>query len=160
MSKILVVEDDFDFAEQVQQWLEHEKSVVDLIHNRDEANDRLKFYEYDLIVLDAGLPDMSGTDVLKSYRERGGKAPVLILTGKNTVEEKERGLDSGADDYLTKPFHMKELSVRLRALLRRAGTASPTMLTAGDLTVDPAEQLLSRGFCRSQIKPWFGLVWN
>jgi two-component system response regulator QseB len=134
MAKILSVEDDPVLAEQVVSWLKHEKHTVDCVHDGDEAASRLKFYQYDLVILDLGLPKLGGIKVLKLYRQGGGTAPVLILTGKDAISEKEEGLDAGADDYLTKPFHLKELSARIRALLRR-----PAVMLANTLVIKHIE---------------------
>lgn len=137
MTKILVVEDDQDLAQMVRSYLLFERYEVENVYDGREGLSRVKTYEYDIIILDLGLPDCSGIEVLKSLREKGSRTPVLILTGKHSVEEKEQGLDAGADDYVTKPFHMKELGARLRALLRRPPpiTGSNT-LKAANITLD------------------------
>jgi len=96
----------------------------------------LKFYQYDVVILDWQLPGMTGIEVIREYRSFGGKTPVLMLTGKSAIPEKEEGFDSGVDDYLTKPFHMKELSARLRALLRRPDTLVSEALQIGALKMD------------------------
>jgi len=136
MSKILLVEDDKVLAEMVTDWLTHEHYQVDCLHSGRDGLDRLKFYSYDLVILDWDLPELSGIDILKEYRDKGGATPVLMLTGKSTVDEKLVGLDSGADDYLTKPFHMKELSARLRSLLRRPQAMHANLLKARNLELD------------------------
>jgi DNA-binding response OmpR family regulator len=116
MAKILVVDDDKDLVGMVLDWLQFEHHVVDTVHSGEDAQKMLKSYQYDVIVLDWQLPSMSGVDVLLDYRRAGGQTPVLMLTGKTGIQDKETGLDAGADDYLVKPFHMKELSPRLRAV--------------------------------------------
>ncbi|MBZ0185825.1 MAG: response regulator transcription factor [Candidatus Obscuribacterales bacterium] len=153
MAKIFVVEDDLDVAEQIQLWLSHEQHVVEVVHNGDEALDRLKFYEYDLVVMDLGLPDRSGMEILRDYRSRGGNTPILILTGKHSIVDKTEGLDTGADDYLTKPFNMKELSARIRALLRRGGATKPVVLKSRDLTLDPVSRKVLRGEDEIKLLP-------
>lgn len=122
MAKILVVEDDADVAASIVDWLSLEKHTLEQVHDGHEAFDRVRCYDYELIILDWDLPGVKGIDVLRDYRREGGLVPILMLTGHSSVDEREMGLDTGADDYLTKPFHMKELSARVRALLRRATT--------------------------------------
>lgn len=137
MPKILVVEDDLDLRSIVEDWLRHEHHLVETATKGDEAMELIGIYPYDLIILDWNLPVMSGIQILKKFRQDGGKTPVLMLTGQDLTENIETGLDSGADDYLTKPFHMKELSARIRALLRRPQAVTDNVLRAGDLTLNP-----------------------
>lgn len=137
MAKILLVEDDLDLANTVRTFLMFEHHTVEHLKNGQEAHEHLRTFQYELIVLDWTLPGMSGVDILRRFRELGGTTPVIMLTGHDTVEEKERGLDSGADDYLTKPFQLKELGARVRALLRRSPQVSNSnILAAGNLTID------------------------
>ncbi len=120
MAKILYVDDDLQLSSAVEDWLAYEKHSLEVVHTGFEGWQKSRSdNQYDLLILDWDLPDINGIDILKRYRASGGKAPVLMLTGHTDVNDKELGLDSGADDYLTKPFHMKELSARIRALLRR-----------------------------------------
>ncbi len=134
MAKILLVEDDVDLGDRIVQWLKHEHHTVELIADGQQASDYLAQLKYDLIVLDWGLPNRNGVDVLKEFRNSGGVTPVLLLTGKGKISEKEEGLDAGADDYLTKPFDIKELSARIRALLRRV-----PQFTTNSIVVGPVE---------------------
>lgn len=144
MSKILIVEDDEALAGIVCDWLEKEGHTVDHVNNGTDGIDRLKHYEYELVVLDLGLPDMHGLDICRQIRERGGSVPILVLTGKSEVEQKIEGLDAGADDYLTKPFHPRELSARLRALIRRPVRVLSKLLTVGDIELDPQSRLVTK----------------
>lgn len=138
MPKILVIEDDEMMAAAIEDSLTMQNHTVETLMSGEEGLDRLRFYEYDLIICDWGLPgEVSGIDICKTFRSRGGKTPVLMLTGKSSIDEKECGLDAGADDYLTKPFHIKELTARVRALLRRAGAgAGSDIIKVGDLEFD------------------------
>jgi DNA-binding response OmpR family regulator len=136
MAKILIVEDEHDLSIPIRDWLTREQHLVELVDNGVEAMERLKVYKYDVIILDWMLPGMNGMEVCKRFRSEGGATPVLMLTAKNTVEDKERGLDAGADDYLTKPFHLKELSARVRALLRRHTQGTSRELRIGGLVLD------------------------
>lgn len=137
MAKVLLVEDDKQLCALVSDWLAHQNYVVECVYTGTEAHEFLSMYQYDVIVLDWALPDVSGLEVLQKFRANGGATPVLILTGKRSIREKEQGLDGGADDYLTKPFDVKELSARLRALLRRTPSFSNDILTVGHLRLDP-----------------------
>ncbi len=105
MAKILLVEDDRNLAGTVQEWLEFEHYLVEWVETGLDALDMMKSYKYDVVVLDLTLPKMDGIEVCKHYRAQGGQSPILILTGRGTVPDKEVGFDAGADDYLTKPFH-------------------------------------------------------
>ncbi len=119
MAKILLVEDDRNMANTVEDWLKTQQYEIDVAYDGEDGSERLVFYQYDVVILDWSLPKKTGLQICQEFRSRGGKTPILMLTGKDAVEDKETGLDSGADDYLTKPFHLRELTARLKALLRR-----------------------------------------
>lgn len=137
MAKILVVEDDEQLLNIIGRWLTNEHHTAELLVEGEEALFRLKTYDYDLVILDWGLPDMQGIDVIKEYRGHKGKAPMLMLTARNSIEERVQGLDTGADDYLTKPFHAKELLARVNSLLRRPNPVSEVAtLKLGDIELD------------------------
>lgn len=121
----------------VSEWLLGEHHSVECSFDGADAMEKLEFYDFDLIILDLHLPSMGGIKILKAFRASGKQTPVLILTGQDKIEDKELGLDSGADDYLTKPFHMKELSARVRAVLRRPGNYVGDKLSSGALELDP-----------------------
>jgi two-component system OmpR family response regulator len=145
MSKILIVEDEEDLAVQVCDWLSREHHTVEHVSSGTQAVDQLTVSKYDLIILDWLLPGLDGLQICKKYRAMGGKAPILMLTAKSAIDDKEKGLDSGADDYLSKPFHLKELSARVRALVRRASSQSSTILEAADIVLDPAGRTVTKG---------------
>jgi DNA-binding response OmpR family regulator len=138
MAKILLVEDDKDLALIVSDSLMGQNHLVEMVHTGPEGQEQLRFYQFDLIVLDWDLPKLSGIEICKEFRSRGGKTPVLMLTGKGAINDKEQGLDAGADDYLTKPFDIKELAARVRALLRRPIGYAPSTLKAGTIELDPS----------------------
>ena len=144
MAKILLVEDERDFAEMVQEKLGSHNHVVDWISNGADGLERLKFYSYDLAILDWELPGVEGIEILRSYRESGGKMPILMLTGKSAIDDKVDGFQIGADDYLTKPCHLDELLVRVRALLRRPATAPATILKVRNIEVDPDKMRVTK----------------
>jgi len=135
MPKILIVDDDINHNTMVSAYLGRENFVTETATSADEAMSWLSMTSFDVIVLDWNLPDASGIELLKWYRARG-ETPVLMLTAKGTIDNRAEGLDSGADDYLLKPFSVKELVARLRALLRRAPLTAST-LTAGRYVLDP-----------------------
>jgi DNA-binding response OmpR family regulator len=136
LAKILIVEDDIQLSEIIARWLTNEHHVAETVADGEDALSRLKLYAYELVILDWHLPGMQGIDVLSAFRAAGGKTPILMLTGKRSVEEKMQGLDSGADDYLTKPFHGKELTARVRALLRRPADVLDNILRVGDIELN------------------------
>ena len=119
MAKVLIVEDDKQLSALIVDWLTGEKYATEAVYKGTDGLERLKFYKYDVVILDWDLPGLSGVEVCRQFREEGGTTPILMLTGKKEITDKAQGLDSGADDYLTKPFDVIELSARLRALLRR-----------------------------------------
>lgn len=121
MAKLLLVDDDTGLVDSVARYLKSEHYLVESVHSGEEALDLMLTYEYDVIILDWSLPRMSGIEVLQQYRSSGGTARVIILTAMSELGNKEDGFTAGADDYLTKPFTVKELSLRIKALLRRPG---------------------------------------
>lgn len=134
--RILVVEDEPTLAAQLAEGITTVGYVVDVAHNGVDGNFMGDTESYDAVVLDIGLPQMDGITVLKKWRASGRTMPVLILTARDTWREKVAGIDAGADDYLTKPFHMEELLARLRALIRRAGGHASAEMACGPLTLD------------------------
>jgi two-component system OmpR family response regulator len=134
--RILVAEDDATLADGVMRSLRQSGYAVDWVKNGAEADSALEMNEFDLLILDLGLPRKSGLEVLKQLRARDSRVPVLILTGLDGVNDRVRGLDAGADDYLAKPFDLAELEARVRALTRRGMAGAPTLLRHGALTYD------------------------
>ena len=143
--RILVAEDDTGVAGFIRRGLKEQQFAVDVVPDGEDALHLAKTQSYDAIVLDLLLPGRNGLEVLRELRQAGITAPVLILTAKGNVESKVAGLNAGADDYLTKPFHFEELLARLRALLRRQGPATPTVLRLADLEVDQLRHAVGRG---------------
>ena len=136
--KILLVEDDSMIGESVTKALKQKGHAVDWVQNGEMAELALKTLPYTVMLLDLGLPHRSGITVLQNIRRDGNTVPVLIITARDTPEDIARGLDSGADDYLVKPFTLVELEARIRAVVRRQhGPADPLMIS-GDITLNPA----------------------
>ncbi len=141
--RFLVVEDEEKVARFVRRALEEESYAVDVVGDGESAIDQAEVIPYDLIILDLTLPKKGGLEVLQWLRQKGRKTPVLILTARTAIDDRVKGLDLGADDYLVKPFAIAELLARLRALLRRGGATAP-LLQADDLILDPVSHEVRR----------------
>ena len=152
MTRLLLIEDDVELVSMIAEWLSAEYAV-DTAVDGQEGLDKLRNAEYDLIVLDWRLPKVSGIDVCRQYREDGGKTPIIMLTGRSSVADREEGLDGGADDYLVKPFSMRELTSRLRALRRRGNLISNQLLVAGDITLDAGKHRVTKGDLTVHLLP-------
>jgi two-component system OmpR family response regulator len=142
--RVLVVEDEIKMAGLVRRGLVEDGLAVDVASSGEDALIRATATQYDAIVLDVMLPGISGFDTCRQLRERGTWSPVLMLTARDTIEDRIAGLDGGADDYLTKPFSLAELSARLRALFRRRPSERPVVLEVGDIRLDPASRTVMR----------------
>jgi len=149
--RILVVEDEHRIGTSIKKGLEIEKYAVDLAFDGRDGYDFAATEEYDCIILDLMLPGMDGLTICKKLREKGIHTPILILTAKSQTENKIEGLDSGADDYLTKPFSFEELLARIRALIRRPNGVQSTILKAGDLQLDTINFQVMRGTSDIQL---------
>lgn len=145
--RILLVEDDKMLADAVARALTQSAHAVDVSHSGEEADHAVATSDYDLIVLDVGLPQIDGFEVLRRLRSRRSAVPVLMLTARDAVEDRVAGLDLGADDYLAKPFHLSELEARVRALIRRANANANSELVHGRLRLDTAGRRL---YCDDQ----------
>jgi two-component system copper resistance phosphate regulon response regulator CusR len=150
--RVLVIEDDRKVASFIQTGLAQEGYSVDLLNDGENAGEQARVIDYDAVVLDLMLPGRSGFQVLRDIRARKASLPVIILTAKDSPEERVTGLDAGADDYMTKPFALVELSARLRALLRR-GAPRETVLRVADLEMDTIHRKVRRGGTSIDLKP-------
>src|SRR5262245_26031060 len=150
--RVLVVEDDTRVASFIERGLREQGYAVDVLHDGDAVAAHAETVDYDCVVLDLMLPGRSGLQVLRDIRARKPALPVLILTAKGSLEERVTGLDSGADDYMVKPFALAELSARLRALLRR-GLPRETRLRVADLEVDTVRRTVRRAGKAVDLKP-------
>lgn len=151
--RILVVEDQNKVSSFIKKGLEEEGYAVDIAHDGQMGLDMALDPAHDLIILDIQLPKIDGLQILQKLRSRGLSTPVLLLTVRATIEDKVLGLDSGADDYLTKPFAFQELVARVRALLRRRADTEPAVMQLSDLTLDPARRLVLRGEEKIDLSP-------
>ncbi len=145
MAKILIVEDETDLAELVKNWLVKDHHLVELADDGLEALIRMETNNYDVVILDIMLPSLNGMEICKRYRKAGGSAGIIIVTAKGHVDDKETGLDSGADDYMTKPFLLKELAARVRAVLRRNHGQAQDVMRFRDLEIDVHEFKVLKG---------------
>jgi DNA-binding response OmpR family regulator len=153
MPKVLIVEDDTQLAELITAGLTAQNYVVEHLMDGAEGLHRLKYYHFDIAILDWALPGMSGVDVCQEYRKSGGTTPILMLTGKQALQDKEQAFDIGADDYLTKPFAFRELSARIRALLRRPHGIQKPVLGLGLITMDMSARIVTIGGAPLEIRP-------
>lgn len=153
MSKILLVEDEVLLAGEISEWLQHEHYIVEVASDGMAAYEMLRCCYYDALIVDWMLPGISGVELCRRFRDAGGQTPILILTARTNLESKEIGLDSGADDYLTKPFQLKELSARIRSLLRRAVVSSEVKLELADIVVDPRARIVSKSGVEVHLEP-------
>src|ERR1700704_2252056 len=138
MMRVLLVEDDRMVGAAVVQALKDAAYAVDWVTDGQTAIEATKAEAYDVALLDLGLPETDGQQVLREIRRAGGQLPVIIVTARDGIDDRIDGLDLGADDYLVKPFEIRELLARMRAVLRREGSGSPALLTNGKLHLDPA----------------------
>jgi two-component system, OmpR family, response regulator len=143
--RLLLVEDDTRMAAALLRGLRYEGIVVDVAVRGGDSIGMARATDYDAVVLDVMLPDIDGFETCRRLRAEGMWAPILMLTARDSVEDRVRGLDQGADDYLTKPFSLAELLARLRALVRRGPVERPTVFQAGNLRLDPATRQVWRG---------------
>jgi len=153
MMRILVVEDEPGIAQFIRQGLNEAGYAVDVARNGNAGLDYALATAYDMVVLDVLLPGMDGLTLLKRLRDHGGKVPVLLLTARDGVDDRITGLDSGADDYLTKPFAFGELLARIRALLRRPPLQAGTTLRVADLEMDMVRREVIRAGQRIELSP-------
>jgi two-component system OmpR family response regulator len=151
--RVLVVEDEVRMAALLERALREEGYAVDVATDGTDGLWLVTENDYDAVVLDAMLPGVDGFELCRRARTSGRWAPVLMLTARDSVDDRVRGLDAGADDYLTKPFSVAELAARLRALIRRGGVDRPAVLVVGDLRLDPARRRASRDDVELVLSP-------
>ncbi len=143
--QILIVEDEEKIGNFLRRGLLEESYAVDIAADGEEALYKFDINEYDLVILDLMIPKVDGLSVCRQIRQKNTNIPVLVLTAKDSLEDKVAGLDAGADDYMTKPFSFTEMLARIRALIRRGNKADPAILTIDNLTLNPATRTAQRG---------------
>jgi two-component system, OmpR family, response regulator len=151
--RVILVEDDVRMAAAIRRALRREGIVAEVASGGMEALELASEIEFDAAILDVMLPDLDGFETCRLLRERGLWRPVIMLTARDAVEDRVRGLNEGADDYLTKPFSLAELLARLRAVTRRAPIERPAVLRVGDLALDPATRRVTRGETEVELTP-------
>jgi DNA-binding response OmpR family regulator len=142
--QILIVEDEEKIANFLRRGLIEERYAADIAYDGEEALYKYDINEYDLIILDLMIPKVDGFTVCRKIRSSNSNIPILMLTARDNIEDKVKGLDSGADDYMIKPFSFSELSARIRALLRRGNKADPVIMNIDDLVLNPATKVVKR----------------
>jgi two-component system copper resistance phosphate regulon response regulator CusR len=142
--RILLVEDEKKVADIIERGLKAERYAVDVCHDGNQGWETANAYDYDLIILDLMLPGLSGTEILERVRRKNSQVPILILTARDSMDDKVTNFERGADDYLTKPFAFAELLVRVKALLRRGPVNRSSVLRVGDLEIDRLSQKVRR----------------
>ena len=145
MAKILILDDDKSLCVSIQDWLEHKHHNVEISHDGLEGLALLQYAQFNLVILDVNMPGLNGFEICRRFRASGGQSLILMLTGQSQLIDKEIGFGAGADDYLTKPFHMDELLLRVEAMLRRPAVLASNTLRAGDLSLDTATFSVCRG---------------
>ncbi len=138
--KILIVEDEIELLESMTSYLKNEDFICEKATNFFDAEDKLISFNYDVVILDITLPDGSGIDLLKMIKEKDSKVGVLIVSAKDSLDDKLKGLDLGADDYITKPFHLAELNSRINSLLRRQKFDGNELITFNEIEIDPTSK--------------------
>ena len=140
--KLLVVEDNIRLLEAIAETLETAKYVCEKADDFSTASEKIALYNYDIVVVDINLPDGSGLDLIQEIKSRNAETGIIVISARNSLDNKIEGLDLGADDYLTKPFDMAELLARIKALLRRRNFSGSDLLTIGEITVNTATRLV------------------
>jgi len=144
MAKILLAEDDNQVSSMIVDWLKNENHIVEVAGDGDDAYGRLLASSYDLLIFDWDMPKLTGIELCRRFRQEGGKTPIIMLTGKGGIDYKEQGLDAGADDYIPKPFDLRELSARIRAVLRRPTVLQSKILSLRGLSLNTVERQVYR----------------
>lgn len=134
--KILLIEDEKDLAQSIDKFIGGDEFIVDVAYNFSDAEEKINLYEYDCALVDLMLPDGSGLDVVKKLKEIQPRCGIIIITAKNTIDDKLTGLELGADDYLTKPFHLAELNARIKSVLRRRFFNGSNQVVIDEITID------------------------
>ena len=150
--KILIIEDEYNLADAIASMLKSKKYSVEIRTNGSVGLDEALTDVYDLIILDVMLPEMNGFEMLKELKEEGIKSKVLMLTAKNTIDDKMQGFNNGADDYLTKPFHMEELLARVNVQLRKNNTVDNEVMQLGDIILNIKSMELSNKDKKNKVK--------
>jgi OmpR-family two-component system manganese-sensing response regulator len=153
MAKILLVEDDANLADKIKFWFSQQGDQLEHASTGEDGLHLLGSFSYDIVLLDWTLPGITGLEVCKRYRKSGGTTPIIFLTGRNDIESKEQGLDLGADDYVVKPFDARELSARIRSILRRPTSLLPSDIRIGEIVLEPKTRTLTVNGASHHLMP-------
>ncbi len=134
--KLLIVEDNFQLADDLSRFLNENGFMVEIADTLELAKEKVELYHYELVILDIGLPDGSGLEIIKHLKDKKSDSGILIVTAKNAIEDKVKGLELGADDYITKPFHKAELNARIRSIIRRKKFNGSNVISINDIEID------------------------
>jgi DNA-binding response OmpR family regulator len=134
--KLLVIEDNFDLAESIKEFLSKENYIIEVIHSFSDAEEKISINNYDCALIDLMLPDGSGLDLVKKFESKQPQSGIIIITAKNSLDDKLAGLDLGADDYLTKPFHLSELNARIKSVIRRRVFNGNNEIVLNEIKID------------------------
>jgi DNA-binding response OmpR family regulator len=134
--KLLIVEDNFQLADDLSRFLNENGFMVEIADTLELAKEKVELYHYELVILDIGLPDGSGLEIIKHLKDKKSDSGILIVTAKNAIEDKVKGLEFGADDYITKPFHKAELNARVRSIIRRKKFNGSNVISINDIEID------------------------
>ncbi|MEO5807646.1 response regulator [Devosia sp.] len=151
--RLLIVEDNLKLSAWLAKLLRAERYIVDCVNDGDDGAHALQTQPYDVAIIDLGLPKMGGIDLIRATRDRGVTVPILILTANDSLSHRVKGLDAGADDYLSKPFEISELEARLRALSRRTATSKRAQLSFGPLVLDQNTRLFELAGKQLHLSP-------
>lgn len=141
--KILIIEDEAGLRESIQKYLEHQGYVCEAVGDFKSGSEKICQFDYDCVVVDIGLPYGSGLDIVKTLKEVESKAGIIIISAKNSLDDKLKGLELGSDDYLTKPFHLSELNARINAIIRRRNFGGSKFIQFNEIKIDPEAQHIS-----------------
>lgn len=141
--KILIVEDEIELLDSVASYLKNEDYICEKASTFFDAEDKIISFSYDVVVLDINLPDGNGIDLLKIIKDKDSKTGVLIVSARNSLDDKLKGLDLGADDYITKPFHLAELNSRIKSLIRRRNFDGSDLITFNEIEIDPSSKTVT-----------------
>ena len=157
--KLLIVEDNLSLAEEIRSFLEDSGFVIEEANNLDQAYSKVSVYVYEVVILDLGLPDGNGLEILQELKNESKNSGVLIVTAKDAIDDKVKGLELGADDYITKPFHKAELLARVNAIIRRKNLNGSNMLQVSDLKIDlNASEIYANGSLLDLTKKEYDLL--
>lgn len=137
--KVLLIEDEIQLSQDISEFLGRENLLCEVVSNFDDASEKINLYQYDCVIVDIGLPDGNGLDLIKILKSNGSETGIIIISAKNSLDDKVTGLEIGADDYLTKPFHLPELNARIKSIIRRRNFAGANEINFNEIRILPSQ---------------------